>query len=123
MLARALYKSPKLLFMDEATSHLDVMNEIRIGEQIKQLAMTRVIVAHRPETIKQADRVLVMHMGNFIPLNLYSSKERKARSVTWYLGSLDLLHGKSCLSQRHGQGVRPTVPLKGRLMSSSSKHN
>ncbi|WP_202932966.1 hypothetical protein [Shewanella indica] len=76
MLARALYKSPKLLFMDEATSHLDVMNEIRIGEQIKQLAMTRVIVAHRPETIKQADRVLVMHMGNFIPLNLYSSKER-----------------------------------------------
>ncbi|WP_425289408.1 hypothetical protein [Shewanella indica] len=86
--------------MDEATSHLDVMNEIRIGEQIKQFAMTRVIVAHRPETIKQADRVLVMHMGNFIPLNLYSSKERKARSVTWYLGSLDLLHGKSCLSQK-----------------------
>ncbi|MCE9785858.1 peptidase domain-containing ABC transporter [Shewanella algae] len=63
LLARALYKSPKLLFMDEATSHLDVMNEIRIGEQIKQLAMTRIIVAHRPETIKQADRVLVMHMG------------------------------------------------------------
>ncbi|QTE80824.1 peptidase domain-containing ABC transporter [Shewanella algae] len=63
LLARALYKSPKLLFMDEATSHLDVINEIRIGEQIKQLAMTRIIIAHRPETIKQADRVLVMHMG------------------------------------------------------------
>ncbi|WP_226685351.1 peptidase domain-containing ABC transporter [Shewanella indica] len=63
LLARALYQQPSLLFMDEATSHLDVNNEARISEQIKHLDMTRIIIAHRPETIKQAQRVLVMHQG------------------------------------------------------------
>ncbi|MCL1048731.1 peptidase domain-containing ABC transporter [Shewanella abyssi] len=63
LLARALYQQPSLLFMDEATSHLDIDNEAKISEQIKHLAMTRVIIAHRPETIKQAQRVLVMHQG------------------------------------------------------------
>lgn len=63
LLARALYQQPSLLFMDEATSHLDVDNEAKISEQIKHLDMTRIIIAHRPETIKQAQRVLVMHQG------------------------------------------------------------
>ena len=68
LLARALYQEPKVLFMDEATSHLDVQNEISIGEHIKDLAMTRIIVAHRPETIKQADRVMVMDAGKLLSL-------------------------------------------------------
>ncbi|MEL4427964.1 peptidase domain-containing ABC transporter [Shewanella indica] len=63
LLARALYQQPSLLFMDEATSHLDADNEARISEQIKHLDMTRIIIAHRPETIKQAQRVMVMHQG------------------------------------------------------------
>ncbi len=63
LLARALYQQPSLLFMDEATSHLDIENEAKISEQIKQLFMTRIIIAHRPETIKQANRVLVIHQG------------------------------------------------------------
>jgi ATP-binding cassette subfamily B protein RaxB len=63
LLARALYQEPSLLFMDEATSHLDIDNETKISEQIKHLEMTRIIIAHRPETIKQAQRVLVMHQG------------------------------------------------------------
>ena len=63
LLARALYQQPSLLFMDEATSHLDIDNEAKISEQIKHLEMTRIIIAHRPETIKQAQRVLVMHRG------------------------------------------------------------
>ncbi|WP_394203873.1 peptidase domain-containing ABC transporter [Shewanella waksmanii] len=63
LLARALYQQPRLLFMDEATSHLDIDNEAKITEQIKQLEMTRVIIAHRPETIKQAQQVLVMYQG------------------------------------------------------------
>lgn len=52
--------------MDEATSHLDIMNEAKISEQIKNLNMTRIIIAHRPETIKQADRVVVMHQGKIM---------------------------------------------------------
>ncbi|AQS39750.1 colicin V processing peptidase [Shewanella psychrophila] len=63
LLARALYQQPSLLFMDEATSHLDIDNEAKISEQIKHLEMTRIIIAHRPETIKQAQRVLVMYQG------------------------------------------------------------
>ncbi|UXK09113.1 peptidase domain-containing ABC transporter [Shewanella putrefaciens] len=66
LLARALYQSPSILFMDEATSHLDIMNEAKISEQIKNLDMTRIIIAHRPETIKQADRVVVMHQGKIM---------------------------------------------------------
>jgi ATP-binding cassette subfamily B protein RaxB len=44
--------------MDEATSHLDVSNEKLINQNIRNLAITRVFVAHRPETIKFADRII-----------------------------------------------------------------
>lgn len=56
MLARALYKNPKILFMDEATSHLDAELEADINEAIKKIDITRVIIAHRKETIMSADR-------------------------------------------------------------------
>lgn len=63
LLARAFYRHPKILFMDEATSHLDVNNEVQINAHIKQLNMTRIIIAHRPETIKSADRVYALSEG------------------------------------------------------------
>jgi len=63
ILARALYRQPRLLFLDEATSHLDVANERLVNEAVKALSLTKVIVAHRPETIASADRVLVVAQG------------------------------------------------------------
>jgi ATP-binding cassette subfamily B protein RaxB len=63
LLARALYKRPKILFLDEATSALDVDREREVNLAIKQLELTRIIVAHRPETIASASRVIVMHEG------------------------------------------------------------
>lgn len=63
ILARALYRKPRLLFLDEATSHLDVIREQLVNTAIQQLDLTRIIVAHRPETINSADRVLVMENG------------------------------------------------------------
>lgn len=63
ILARALYRRPQLLFLDEATSHLDVERERLVNEAVKQLELTRVIIAHRPETIASADRVLIMQAG------------------------------------------------------------
>jgi ATP-binding cassette, subfamily B, bacterial CvaB/MchF/RaxB len=60
LLARALYKQPKILFLDEATSHLDVALERRVNEAISGLNITRVIVAHRPETIARAGRVITL---------------------------------------------------------------
>lgn len=58
LLARALYKKPKILFLDEATSHLDTNTEKKINRALKQLHMTQVVIAHREETIKMADRVI-----------------------------------------------------------------
>ncbi len=66
ILARALYKKPKILFLDEATSHLDTELESHVNQSIKYLKMTRIIIAHRQETINSADRVLRMEAGNLI---------------------------------------------------------
>jgi ATP-binding cassette, subfamily B, bacterial CvaB/MchF/RaxB len=63
LLARALYKRPKILFLDEATSALDVDREREVNLAIRQLELTRVIVAHRPETIASASRVIVLSEG------------------------------------------------------------
>lgn len=63
-IARALYRRPKILFLDEATSHLDVKKEHQINEMIKSLGITRVMIAHRPETIKSADWVLNLGKNN-----------------------------------------------------------
>lgn len=58
LLARALYKQPKILFLDEASSHLDIENEAKINQALKGLSITQVVAAHREETIKMADRVI-----------------------------------------------------------------
>jgi ATP-binding cassette subfamily B protein RaxB len=59
-LARALYCRPRILFLDEATSDLDPMNESKINAAIAGLQISRVIVAHRPSTIAMADRRIVL---------------------------------------------------------------
>jgi ATP-binding cassette subfamily B protein RaxB len=66
ILARALYRNPRLLFLDEATSHLDVERERLVNEAVRQLKLSKVIIAHRPETIASADRVLVMQDGRIV---------------------------------------------------------
>ena len=63
LLARALYKRPQVLLLDEATSALDVDRERAVNQSIRQLSLTRVIVAHRPETIAAASRVVVLEQG------------------------------------------------------------
>lgn len=66
LLARALYKSPRMLCLDEATSHLDVANEHLVNAAIRQLNVTRILVAHRPETIAMAQRVVVLEDGRIV---------------------------------------------------------
>lgn len=60
LIARALYRKPNIIFMDEATSHLDLDNEEIINKSISQLQITRIIVAHRPSTIASANRVITL---------------------------------------------------------------
>jgi len=66
LLARALYKQPRILVLDEATSHLDVANEQLVNAAIRQIALTRIIIAHRPETIAMARRVVVLEQGRVV---------------------------------------------------------
>jgi ATP-binding cassette subfamily B protein RaxB len=70
ILARALYKQPKILFLDEATSNLDVDLECYINDTIKSLNITRIFIAHRPETIKSADRIIQYQQGTFVDISL-----------------------------------------------------
>jgi ATP-binding cassette, subfamily B, bacterial CvaB/MchF/RaxB len=65
-LARALYKQPRILILDEATSHLDVGCEQAVNQAIQSLSLTRIIIAHRPETILSAGRVVMLHGGKVV---------------------------------------------------------
>ncbi|HBT4634824.1 TPA: peptidase domain-containing ABC transporter [Klebsiella pneumoniae] len=69
LIARALYRRPSILFMDEATSHLDLKNESAINQSISELSITRVIVAHRPSTIASADRVIDLSQPQTLAIN------------------------------------------------------
>lgn len=58
LIARALYREPKILIFDEATSYLDPECETRVVTAIRALKVTRIFVSHRPQTIDTADRVI-----------------------------------------------------------------
>jgi ATP-binding cassette subfamily B protein RaxB len=66
LLARALYRAPRILALDEATSHLDIPTERRVAAALAGMPFTRITIAHRPETIKAADRVLVLDAGRLV---------------------------------------------------------
>lgn len=65
-LARALYRRPRWLFLDEATSALDVDGERRVNQAIRGLPLTRIVIAHRPETLASAPRVVVLGEGRVV---------------------------------------------------------
>ena len=63
LLARAIYRRPRILALDEATSHLDVARERAVTANLAQLPVTRLMIAHRPDTIAGAERVIVLDGG------------------------------------------------------------
>jgi ATP-binding cassette subfamily B protein RaxB len=85
LLARALYRRPRVLLLDEATSHLDVAGERAVAQALSHLRLTRVVIAHRPETIAGAQRVLELRGGRL--------EEPAAAVVDEGLGGATLLQG------------------------------
>jgi ATP-binding cassette, subfamily B, bacterial CvaB/MchF/RaxB len=82
LLARALYKQPRVLVLDEATSHLDAVNEQLVNAAIRQIPLTRIIVAHRAETIAMAQRVVVLEGGRIVRDLQQSASARPEMAVT-----------------------------------------
>jgi ABC-type transport system involved in cytochrome bd biosynthesis fused ATPase/permease subunit len=74
LLARALYSRPSILVLDEATSHLDLETEKQIAQTLRTLQLTRIMVAHRPQTIAIADRVLQIEGGRLVSMRVASAQ-------------------------------------------------
>ncbi|MBQ0961938.1 peptidase domain-containing ABC transporter [Ideonella sp. 4Y11] len=83
VLARALYRRPRVLILDEATSHLDLAREAEVGSAIARQPVTRIIVAHRPQTLALADRVIEIGDGGVLrdePAADYAARQGLARA-------------------------------------------
>ncbi len=63
LLARALYRQPQMLLLDEGTAHLDLEHESLVNKAVSELGITRIVIAHRPETIASANRVVRLEHG------------------------------------------------------------
>lgn len=74
MIARAVYKNPQYLLLDEATSSLDADNERRITEELATCfqGRTRIVIAHRLSTVKNADNIIVLHRGEMVESGTHS---------------------------------------------------
>jgi ATP-binding cassette subfamily B protein RaxB len=70
ILARAFYRCPKLLVLDEATSHLDIAREKHVSIAVRQLTLTRIVIAHRLETAASADKAVLLTDGTIRPISL-----------------------------------------------------
>lgn len=80
LIARALYRSPRLLFLDEATNSLDVINERKIVDALNGAFKDRtvIVVAHRLSTIRNADQIVVLEKGFIAEVgNHYTLMEKK----------------------------------------------
>ncbi|MGH7239730.1 MAG: peptidase domain-containing ABC transporter, partial [Candidatus Saccharimonadales bacterium] len=89
-LARALVRHPTVLLIDEGTSALDAITEAQIFRQLERLKVTRVVVAHRLSTIKNADIIVVMDNGYIVEKGKYNELMKNdglfARLVSEQLG-------------------------------------
>ena len=80
ILARALYRRPSILFLDEATAHLDSSNERRISEHLRALNITRISIAHRSEMTQGADltlRVAGSERGLSVQSSVSAAQQRR----------------------------------------------
>jgi ATP-binding cassette subfamily B protein len=82
LIARAIYKNPAFLFLDEATSTLDANNEKKIIENLANFSSgkTVFVIAHRLSTVRHADQIVVMENGNIVEIgdhNTLASKRGK----------------------------------------------
>jgi len=76
LIARALYQRPRILILDEGTSYLDVDTERAVNAALSALSITRIVVAHRPDTIRAAGRVVSMQGGVARDITVNQTQEK-----------------------------------------------
>jgi len=84
LLARALYRDPDALFLDEGTANLDLENEIAISDAVARLSVTRVVIAHRPALIERAQQVFEIVDGKV--RETWSTPASAPRGVSAFAG-------------------------------------
>lgn len=77
MIARALVGQPRIVVFDEATSALDNRNQAAVSENLQRFKATRVVVAHRLSTIREADRIYVLDAGRVVQCGDYATLMRE----------------------------------------------
>lgn len=77
MIARAIVHKPRLLFMDEATSALDNRTQNIVSDSLDKLQATRIVIAHRLSTVKNADRIYVLDKGTIVEAGTYEELMKK----------------------------------------------
>ncbi len=83
LLARAFYKKAKLIVLDEATSNLDIETEKSVNQSIRRLDIARIFVAHRPQTIKYADKIYELNAEGLTLIHTSEiNKQGKSLSIT-----------------------------------------
>jgi ABC-type bacteriocin/lantibiotic exporter with double-glycine peptidase domain len=86
-LARALLREPSVVVLDEATSQLDSISERKVHENLAALRCTRIVIAHRLTTVRNADRILVLDAGRVIDVGRHSDLIVRCRIYRDLVGS------------------------------------
>ena len=71
MIAHALINSPRVMLLDEATNWLDNDNQANVMDNLARLRSTRIVIAHRLSTLRQADRIYVMQSGRVVEIGTF----------------------------------------------------
>lgn len=71
LIARALVKKPRILIFDEATSALDNLSQAKVMQSVEKLAATKIVIAHRINTIRNADKIIVLDKGRVVEMGKY----------------------------------------------------
>jgi ATP-binding cassette, subfamily B, bacterial len=125
-IARAVARDPALLLFDEATSHLDVLTEHRVDSNLDGLSCTRIVIAHRVSTVRNADLILVLEAGEIIERGSHDELVRRGGLYA------QLVHGQATEDPARGERCCSYVKVDpecgfwgapmGRLNCAESRH-
>lgn len=95
-IARALFADPKILIMDEPTSHLDTLSEAMIQKALedmsKEKTLTKIVIAHRLSTVQKADQILVMDKGRIVERGTHLELMKKKGVYASIVAQSELKH-------------------------------